>query len=129
MAGALSAPAFHRHPAKRAHLPAGEARFHEWRARASVSCASGRGRNTPDTAGIDGAAEYDAPNDTPLWRLRLLRKLVHHTQAQSGAVQTWASRRSGALEAYTCGGSHLPQRRLSDPVPNRMVWAQTNSYG
>lgn len=76
---------------------------------------------------IEGAGEYDDPHDNPLWREILLHELVHHAQAQSGVSAGWACLRHGEMEAYTLGGRYLKERRITDPMPNRMIWAHAYS--
>ena len=80
-----------------------------------------------DAATIEGAAHYDDPHQNPLWREILLHELVHHAQAQSGATEHWECRRFGEMEAYTLGGRYLKQKRIDDPMPNRMFWAHAYS--
>ncbi|WP_417721920.1 hypothetical protein [Salipiger sp.] len=80
-----------------------------------------------DARGIEGAAEYDDPHDNPLWREILLHELVHHVQHVSGEARGWACRNAGEMEAYVLGGRYLRERRVSDPMGNRMFWARAYS--
>ncbi|SDF04030.1 hypothetical protein SAMN04488105_111169 [Salipiger thiooxidans] len=48
-----------------------------------------------DADTIDGASHYDDAHENPLWREILLHELVHHAQAQHGAVAGWECQRGG----------------------------------
>ena len=76
-----------------------------------------------DANTIDGAREFDAPHDNPLWREILLHELVHHVQRVTGAYDRFPCRNFGEREAYDLGGKFLKQRYARDPLPNRVFWA------
>lgn len=80
-----------------------------------------------DADTIDGASHYDDAHENPLWREILLHELVHHAQAQSGAVAGWECRRHGEMEACSLGGRYLDEARIEDPMPNRRFWAHAYS--
>ncbi|MCB1335680.1 MAG: hypothetical protein KDK26_19095 [Roseivivax sp.] len=77
-----------------------------------------------DANTIDGAREFDAPHDNPLWREILLHELVHHVQYQTGEADTWQCSSQGEVAAYTLGGRYLKQRYTDDPMGNRNFWAR-----
>lgn len=55
-----------------------------------------------DADSIDGASHYEDAHENPVWREILLHELVHHAQAQSGAVAGWepAPWRDGGLQPW-----------------------------
>jgi hypothetical protein len=69
------------------------------------------------------AEHFDDPYRNPLFLEILLHELVHHAQWQSGAADTWPCRSFGEREAYLLGGRYLRERRVDDPLKNRMFWA------
>lgn len=72
---------------------------------------------------VEGAEEFETPEDNPLFREILLHELVHHVQQSSGAAEEWPCLSLGETEAYRMGGRYLRALRVDDPLPNRNFWA------
>jgi hypothetical protein len=76
-----------------------------------------------EAVAVEGAEEFEIPEDNPLFREIVLHELVHHVQHHSGAADGWQCLSIGETEAYRLGGRYLRELRVDDPLPNRNFWA------